>query len=154
MSPASPLSARKSLLRRLTAGMLGAALGLMLIVEPLLADVCDGDAPASARAAVIPHEDFGEARSAPGTQSQVNVVGAALAGEDATPGIPAIPNGSTHDVHVCHCVHVHGGTLGSRFALSASTVPDTDAVAPSAERVPPSAALEPPLRPPAPPHAS
>lgn len=151
---ASPRSTRPSLLRRLTAGVLWAVLGVTLIAEPLLADVCDGDAPAAARSAVIPHRDIGALGADHASDAQVMIVGTESAEGAERTELPARPPGSQHDVHVCHCVHSHGGTLSRRCTLGEATALDTDAVSVRGDRVPPSPALEPGLRPPALPRAA
>lgn len=154
MPSAPPIRTRKSLLRRLTAGVLGVVLGIALIAEPLLADVCDGDAPAAARVSVAPHQDLSAVRSVPTTGALIGAVRSVEVTRTERPDVPATPTGSPHDIHVCHCVHAHGGTLGRVSAMSAPPTLGTNSLGLRAERLPPSAALEPPLRPPAAFHAA
>lgn len=151
MFRASPGANRKSLLRRLTASVLGAVLGVTLIAEPMLADVCDGDAPAAARLAVSSHPDVAPFLSGAGAARQIATVRSVENADDG-PSIPASPSDTEHSVHVCHCVHAHGGTLGRRPTLNAPSVLNADMMALQGDRVPLSAALEPPLRPPASPY--
>jgi len=149
-----PRSPRKSWLRRLTAGVLVAVLGVTLIGEPLLADVCDGDAPAAAREAVLPHSDLGSLGDSNASASPSRALRGVGGASSRSPSGPTVPSESQHDVHVCHCVHAHGGTLGRHLSLSQVPSLHSDATMLGAERVPPSAALEPPLRPPAPRHTA
>lgn len=145
MLPILRPSPRLSSLRRLVAALLWSVLGLTLGAEPLLADACDGDAPAAAVAAVVPHTD-----------------GPLLAGVLGATGITATeaPAGSEdgsspeHSIHVCHCTHAHGATLTGGYVITARTRPVTTAVCRCPDRLPPSPALEPRLRPPALPHTA
>ena len=90
------------LLRRLVAALLWSVLGLTMGAEPLLADACDGDAPAAAAAAVVPHTDG---------PVVANVLGATRIGGTDAPARAPDGSGPEHAVHVCHCTHAHGGTL-------------------------------------------
>jgi len=81
--------------------------------EVSVADVHDGDASASEVAKL--------AGSAPGA-----------------PVLPdALPDGPSHDIHVCHCAHPHGGLTAGSLVLSQS-VPSVivkvsfDAISPNA----------------------
>lgn len=142
---------RLSVLRRLTAGVLWAVLGATLVAEPLLADVCDGDAPRSARLAVVPHADGNTASVAILSQPQGERALAIVASADDAERTPSAPSGrAPHVVHVCHCVHSHGGTLGRASALRAPTWGRARAHDRRADRVPPGPTLDPALRPPAP----
>jgi hypothetical protein len=85
-------------------------IALLLIVcfgfffmEVAVADVHDGDAPAT------------EVAKAP-------LGGVRGAADDARPPGTPIPAQTTHEVHVCHCVHAHGITPG-QIQSSPSTVP-------------------------------
>lgn len=146
------LSGRPTALRRLLAALLWSVLGLTFGAEPLLADVCDGDAPAAAVAALVPHTDgatlAGTAGALPSTASVASVAAA------EAPAGPVDGGGPEHAVHVCHCTHAHGSTLADGYAIRASTRPVTTAVCWCADRLPPSPALEPQLRPPVLSHAA
>ena len=133
------------LLRRLVAALLWSVLGLTMGAEPLLADACDGDAPAAAAAAVVPHTDGSVV---------ANVLGATRIGGTDAPARAPDGSGPEHAVHVCHCTHAHGGTLTGGYALADRTRPVTSAVCRCPDRLPPSPALEPHLRPPALPHTA
>jgi hypothetical protein len=97
------------LLRRLVAALLWSVLGLTMGAEPLLADACDGDAPAAAAAAVVPHTDG---------PVVANVLGATRIGGTDAPARAPDGSGPEHAVHVCHCTHAHGGTLTGGYALA------------------------------------
>jgi hypothetical protein len=82
-------------------------------VEVVVADVHDGDAPASEIAK--------------------------LAGDaSGTPTVPDAPlDGPTHDIHVCHCAHPHGGLTARPLILSPARSipvvnPTLDVLAPGA----------------------
>ena len=138
-------SGRPTALRRLVAALLWSVLGLTFGAEPLLADACDGDAPAAAVAAVVPHSDGPLLAGVPDATG--------ISASDA-PTSPADDGGPEHAVHVCHCTHAHGGTLADGYAVTARTRPVTTAVCWCPDRLPPSPAREPHLRPPVLPHAA
>ena len=89
--------------------------------ESLIADVCDGDS---------------------GLARVTSIGGAAQTDSSDSPA--PTPG---HTLHVCHCIHAHGGTpaliLGGRAAPATAFT-----VTSFAELTPPSPALEPQLRPP------
>lgn len=118
--PVRMRSIRQPLVRRLIAQLLLIFFGLFS-AETIIADSCDGDASASAFSVSDP--------SAP----------------DQSPA----PGGSipTHAMHICHCVHAHGGSLGvTGGSFRPSALPQH--VGGESIRTPMSATPEPRLRPP------
>ena len=65
-----------------------------LATEPLIADACDGDAPASV----------------------------AIAAQHEGPPPPGSGAPSGHTVHVCHCAHAHGYVLVTNEGTTAAAV--------------------------------
>lgn len=118
------------LVHRLTAGLVALAF-MASSAETLIADVHDGDATAQEVETI---ESSGMALSS------------ALVPGDAPTENPESSSG--HSMHVCHCIHAHGGLPGlldvrsepSEARLHVRSVSD---------RMPTSASLEPAIRPPA-----
>jgi hypothetical protein len=108
--------------RRLVAILLMFTLG-SFILEESVADVHDGDA----------------------TAAEIALAG----GFDAAPAseTPVPSNGTTHDVHVCHCIHAHGVIPPGAAVSNEQPVVDA-AVLAFDVRVPPSVDLDVHLRPP------
>lgn len=111
------------LVRRTTALALMMCFGLFT-AEILIADVHDGDVGANHPVSIettTSHVDGG--------------------------GLPQIPTEAAHSMHVCHCVHAHGGLTA---VASVSDPSRGGATAPlvRGDRVPASLAREPQLRPP------
>ncbi|MEO8333473.1 MAG: hypothetical protein ABI664_00775 [bacterium] len=95
-------------LRRLVGLVLALSFG-MFSAEALIADVCDGDAPATEIARIAAdagaHAAYGSAESQSATRAT-----AVAPAPDANRGDgsgPALPDGPTHSGHVCHCGHAH-----------------------------------------------
>lgn len=124
-------------LRRLLAVLLGLCVSVAF-AEPVLADSCDGDAPATA---IGLHAGEIAARAGDVTP-QPAALGASGEETSQSKGAPE------HAVHLCHCAHTHGSTLTPRVAVPDRLV--IVSVAPTAhgDRLPPSVTGEPQLRPP------
>lgn len=92
-SKRNPLPPNSFVIRRIFAFIIIVSFSY-ITVEVAIADVHDGDAPASEVAK--------------------------LAGN--APGAPLVPDGPadgpTHDMHVCHCAHPHGGLTASALVLA------------------------------------
>ena len=118
-------------LRRLIAVMLGLCMSVVF-AEPLIADRC---------------EDVGS-RTTVGTSAEDGSTQVSVIGVDpgSRPGGSQVPDG--HTMHLCHCTHVHGGTLTARHTMPARLEAVASAVGSHSDRVPPSVVGEPQLRPP------
>jgi hypothetical protein len=115
-----------SALRRLTALLLAVCVGLFT-VETAIADVHDGDA------------------STPtvGQGVRPDVAPAALGDLSGHPA----DDSSKHSMHVCHCVHMHGGLPASTH-FPPNEPPPTATIMVAAAQAPASVDLESRLRPP------
>lgn len=153
---------RPGVLRRSFAALLGVLL-LFGCVEPLAADVHDGDAPGAevaAAAAFLGHTLAGAPERVVVPDAAVFAAGApdgrATAGPTRDGQRAGTPQGGapTHAFHVCHCTHAHGGMLTERFVLTAAERVVAAPVRARSDRLPPSPAPEHPLRPPVLPHTA
>ena len=117
-------------------------------VEPLIADVHDGDAPesevAAASAGLILTGSPPVASAAPSSPADDGSTG------DSSDDAPE----SRDHAHVCHCTHAHGGTLTAAASVVASVAAVDDAPLGRSDRLPPSPSLELQLRPPVRLHAA
>lgn len=129
---------RSSLVTRLTSLVLALCFGVFTL-EALIADVCDGDAPAAEVARLAT-----DASAHPGLAAATAVVGTA----DQHDGAPADAQGSGHATHVCHCGHAHATMSVAaaipawRAALLADARPEPATRLVSADRADP---LRPPI---------
>lgn len=101
------------LLKRLAAIALLLAFGLFSL-EWLIADVHDGDAPASV---AVTAPDVGGQRSDVQIAVATNAADRSDSGRDDAPA----PR-SGHPVHACHCVHVHGFSVTAVVPLGSLPV--------------------------------
>jgi len=106
-------------IRRLTALLLALCLG-MFSAETLVADVHDGDSSSAA--------------------SHVEELGGPVDGH-------SLPGGVSHSVHVCHCVHGHGGAPPVHNVATAAPV-EHPRLLTSSDSVPNDVGPEPHVRPP------
>ena len=118
------------LVRRFTAGLLALAF-MASSAETLIADVHDGDATA---------QEVETIASSGNASSGVLLRGDAPS-EDSE-------KSSGHSMHVCHCIHAHGGLPGHLDVRSESSEARLQ-VRGVSDRMPASASLEPAIRPPA-----
>lgn len=159
-APAAPrLRPRPGLLRRFAAALLGVLL-FFGCVEPLVADVHDGDASGAEVAAVLGTAfgaPFGGAVSVEDRGDDLGVPSGCVAAgptqEGRRDGAPQ-DGAPAHAFHVCHCAHAHGGMLTERFVLAVAERRVSTRVRARSDRLPPSPAPEHPLRPPVLPHAA
>lgn len=112
----------RSSLRRTTALLLATCFGLFT-AEALIADVHDGDVGAN-------------------HPVSVETTTAHLGG-----GPSSVPTEPAHSIHVCHCVHAHGG-MTALASTSAPRIESSGGPAMMGDRVPTSIDREPPSRPP------
>lgn len=112
----------RSPLRRTTALLLMTCFGLFT-AETLIADVHDGDVGAN-------HPVSIESRTAH---------------VDEVPS--SSPSEAAHSIHVCHCVHAHGGVTSSA-SVSAPRIESSGGPVMIGDRAPTSVDREPPRRPP------
>lgn len=129
--------------RRATAVMLALAF-FGFSAETLIADVHDGDAPASEVAKFGAEHAHGGPDHAP---SLAPIDADADHGAPTPPATPDAPERDGHTYHSCHCAHAHGGAPPTHAPVAADLYEPSALIAES-DRAPASAALEPGLRPP------
>lgn len=112
----------RSPLRRATAVLLATCFGLFT-AETLIADVHDGDVGAN-------------------HPISIETTTAHVGG-----GPPSVPTEAAHSIHVCHCVHAHGGVTPIASA-SAPRIESSGGPTIIGDRAPASVDREPPRRPP------
>jgi hypothetical protein len=119
----SVMASLNPLVRRTTALALMMCFGFFT-AEILIADVHDGDVGANHPISIettTSHADAG--------------------------GLPQFPTEGAHSMHVCHCIHAHGG-LAALASVSSPTLEGATVPPVRGDRVPASLARAPQLRPP------
>lgn len=143
--------------RRLVALFLTLCFGLFT-VESLLADVHDGDAPASevAEYGAVTHGSMktvssGVRNAGGGTPRALMARGTdgavAHAADDHPPAEAPSPGGPAHAVHACHGAHAHVGLSPARVVTELRSA-EHGRLPVLRDTAPPDGVREPPLRPP------
>ena len=122
-------------LRRLLTALLGVCMAVAF-AEPLVADSCDGDAPAAVAGQYVAATDapIGEAPRSAESRTE----GDRRSGEH-----PPV-----HEAHLCHCTHAHASTPTRRVVMPVPSLRTALTTPRSVDRVLPSVTVEPRLRPP------